>query len=985
MSRGELLKKYLAVKAHVDFVTPQPVKRSGGGGGGEASAGGIDAGLAKAWTEQMRQEIERDRVRAAQLERERKSKLEKKKSAASAPKPQTQTQGGEETSDSSSRTARADRDRRAREQRLREDLPRMGVSELRKLVLASGISDVGCLEKSDLLQLLYAHFGIREPEATPDNLRAPNGQSQQAKEARSDAPSRGRSQSVSGATAAAMGKTSFPGSSSAASNSSAAATARSSAPGSVSVNSVPNAIPKVSNKMDVASLRDVIKNSGASPSMHSKMDKPVAADVNCSADEPMVTPRRASIGNERGIMTKDKLKALEQKVLGNSRSRRTDVQEGQKLPSESPSKAPPPNHSMAPSSGSEPLSARKQDEISLSARKQDESPSRPGLGARSLSQPFAQPTSMSVNESRLPPKHNSTSNTLDEAAESKRAEGTQHPPTASAPLSRSSSPRDRDKDWPRYQSPSKPVPPTDIGSLGVGYTGEADVLLQTPDELQAAVHRQLGRDDSSRGLAQRKLSKTAQPSDGSDATESGVAGDENKDMVQNSNQTPGRQSPSVRVRKLSASTPSPAVERVRSRPTSARAESNSKGSSHTPRTLRSQSPNSARSSFLSRTFPPQSRPSSAAPVLHTDNKKVADGTNGDVGAQGGETSEVPIDVEGASRATKVAGAGAERRRSRASSSYLSEGDCEPMEWRFVLVEDPTDDEANVEAGPESFRQFFQQQFEAPSSTTNASNADHIEGHVRVEAEVEADDEPEVEVTLPTTGFGFNDLDYAMEFSDTSSEESLNWMPPTNATEAKTPEKDIDPEKYNKKLLKAFLSSFNMKSSLDSSVDATDRPSAEENVEPVKVGLHLLSDSEDEDVEDGHLAGYEDMDSVYHSRSRAYANKPKNDASLDCLEALDEMSTGKDASEPVVQSDGDGVDVKMEKKSSAQRLREDAQLHREADVDTGIEEKGADVYYYGFDSAAGDGDLSRRQQTSAEEAASIQEEVHFWMSSPRSSS
>ena len=55
MSRGELLKKYLAVKAHVDFVAPAANKHR--------EDIGVDVDLTKAWTEEMRKEMDRDRRR----------------------------------------------------------------------------------------------------------------------------------------------------------------------------------------------------------------------------------------------------------------------------------------------------------------------------------------------------------------------------------------------------------------------------------------------------------------------------------------------------------------------------------------------------------------------------------------------------------------------------------------------------------------------------------------------------------------------------------------------------------------------------------------------------------------------------------------------------------------------------------------------------------------------------------------------------------
>ena len=66
MSRGELIKKYLAVKAHVECSRPTPAPKPDNGVGSR----GVDAGLAKAWADMMRKQMdfEKDREVCAYCE-----------------------------------------------------------------------------------------------------------------------------------------------------------------------------------------------------------------------------------------------------------------------------------------------------------------------------------------------------------------------------------------------------------------------------------------------------------------------------------------------------------------------------------------------------------------------------------------------------------------------------------------------------------------------------------------------------------------------------------------------------------------------------------------------------------------------------------------------------------------------------------------------------------------------------------------------------
>ena len=64
MGRGELLKKYLAVKAHVECV--KPTNARGGEPSASPEAKGVDAGLVKAWADEMRRRLDLEKRRVAE-------------------------------------------------------------------------------------------------------------------------------------------------------------------------------------------------------------------------------------------------------------------------------------------------------------------------------------------------------------------------------------------------------------------------------------------------------------------------------------------------------------------------------------------------------------------------------------------------------------------------------------------------------------------------------------------------------------------------------------------------------------------------------------------------------------------------------------------------------------------------------------------------------------------------------------------------------
>eukprot|EP00602_Paraphysomonas_sp_CaronLab_P009191 CAMPEP_0185032872 /NCGR_PEP_ID=MMETSP1103-20130426/21368_1 /TAXON_ID=36769 /ORGANISM="Paraphysomonas bandaiensis, Strain Caron Lab Isolate" /LENGTH=701 /DNA_ID=CAMNT_0027568937 /DNA_START=35 /DNA_END=2137 /DNA_ORIENTATION=+ len=147
-TREELIKKYLAAKSHF--------------GGHDTSA---DAGAG--WRARMNDELREKR------QRERETSSRKKQAKES------------EAGHSS-----ADRNRHERVQRMKLELPRMSITELRRMTNICGISTAGFIEKQDLLSALCAHYGIAIGDLVfpKENLEKSNASPCTSKNAESSKP-----------------------------------------------------------------------------------------------------------------------------------------------------------------------------------------------------------------------------------------------------------------------------------------------------------------------------------------------------------------------------------------------------------------------------------------------------------------------------------------------------------------------------------------------------------------------------------------------------------------------------------------------------------------------------------------------------------------------------------------------------------------------------------------------------------------------------
>lgn len=287
MTRSELMRKYLAVKAHVESSKPTAKSDS------QNFTSAEEANVAKAWASQMRREMDKDRVR----ERERDKQFsrakghgwqetgdgtaagtgERSNSAATRTRKQSEAGGDPIMRE---RSERADQQRRVRAQQLQQDLPAMSVSELRKLIQACGISDAGCVEKGELLGLLCEHFGIQKAQ------NATQMSSTESVGAKKEDGAGERDNDGAGATATDQNKR--------------------------KASDPTTAAPKVANKMNISDLRYVVKKSGVA-STPEAADPPGPGNTSGEAAEEFRKPRRPSFSS-RPVMTKERLQALETKL-----------------------------------------------------------------------------------------------------------------------------------------------------------------------------------------------------------------------------------------------------------------------------------------------------------------------------------------------------------------------------------------------------------------------------------------------------------------------------------------------------------------------------------------------------------------------------------------------------------------------------------------------------------------------------------------------
>ena len=100
------------------------------------------------WNKRIRAERDKEREQA----RERQQEKEKRK--------HVDREADEDTDRDKSRALNADELRKQRVDKLAAELPTMGGSDLRRLMLVSGVSADGCIEKEDMLERIYNHFGI---------------------------------------------------------------------------------------------------------------------------------------------------------------------------------------------------------------------------------------------------------------------------------------------------------------------------------------------------------------------------------------------------------------------------------------------------------------------------------------------------------------------------------------------------------------------------------------------------------------------------------------------------------------------------------------------------------------------------------------------------------------------------------------------------------------------------------------------------------
>eukprot|EP01041_Mallomonas_annulata_P001852 gene1852-3597_t len=1107
MSRGELLKKYLAVKAHVDFVTPSTSKNNNNNNSNSnsnsssstPSFNGIDAGLARAWTEEMRKEMNKDRIRIIEHEREKKKKqekIDKKKAAAAATTgtgagmgtgtsssastssgPTTSSSasgntekmkrrdssgankiptasasasaggcggGGTATSshaetesfrynnnssnsnsggvDNDSRGDKADKERKVRVQRLKEELPSMTVAELRRLVLVSGISDAGCVEKVDLLTLLYNHFGISLP--SPDSTAGHYSNAAPASNAKDtkdrggnkdgnkegnkvsdhdnvdkkdqyDVPlnsARMKSNSVRPLSAQTNRRNEKDKDKSTAvssiTSSTSSSTDNTSATGSSS-SALP--VPKVSNKMDISSLRNVLNKSGVATTTAVTDNEDYSDDL--SAAESCSIPRASSdnqdlqgihegsneVNNESEMNVDDDI-GIKIPVHTNTTPRSSDTTST--AASTSTSTFPAMTDAKATTSKEE---SRDRDR-GVMTREKLRALEQKVRGGKAKHRPSSSEGNNHGNNNNNSNNNNTSSNNQN------RSSSSSDDVYATPRQNYGSHMNDMNHHHP-VGSPGSGLPPRPSPMYGGGSGSGSGSGSGVYDHHKRPVFTFVDEHVHTDAMNAHNTSKS--PSTSTTTTATATAADNSHPHAQKKN-APKQSDNSIELPlDNNCYNINKTIIRGSSNETTEATTAANNVIPDTTTTPLEEVPTEKtrrRSSFAKNTS------------SHKNTTTRSSSNNNSGWSQG---------------------------------NSVNDDDVDPAEWRFVLIDEPEDksndflkyftDVPNEQSNtPLVNEQTYTDEDQTPvldtdkkssldDVSTNNNYNDLPDNDTNDGNDINGNDDA---IHLPSGGFGQFDFNYSesvdqssdndIDDDDDDDEEPVEWMPRKDGKVKTTPaadtnkeatvggetnsavvqeesnleelEADIDVEKYNKRLLKAFLSSFNMKANINPLENENENNininNSSDDVN-VKVGVMLLSDSDNDDEDDDeeihadHLAGY---DSSYNVRDVNV--KMKSEAqSTGQNTNRNHNSTAENEDHGNTGTTTASTSHSVTKQSSVQRLRTDAEQYRR-DGDGCNDVVGNANANGGF--ILPPLELHHCQQQCAEDAHDLQQEVEFWI-------